>query len=148
MLDFEKEAFCFVNRLVPFFKINKYKKKRQRTRLNSTNLIISYIKVDEEEAENEIKLIPSSNQPNTDPLTSTSSSLPITNLNELTHELQDDNNKTPQTDEKIQNKSKEKKKTKKNNKNKSKSVRLRIELMHCDIIKDEFWDARPGLLYI
>ena len=96
----------------------------------------------------EIKHIPSSNQPNTDPLTSTSSSLPITNLNELTHELQDDNNKTPQTDEKIQNKSKEKKKTKKNNKNKSKSVRLRIELMHCDIIKDEFWDARPGLLYI
>jgi len=47
--------------------------------------------------------------------------------------------------ENIQNKKLTKSKGKKNKKE-SKSVRYRIERMHCDIIKDEFWDARPGLL--
>ncbi|KAF8813512.1 tRNAHis guanylyltransferase, partial [Phlegmacium glaucopus] len=54
---------------------------------------------------------------------------------------------TSPTDEKIQNKQLTPIKSKgKKNKHESKSVRYRIELIHCDIIKDEFWDARPGLL--
>lgn len=113
-------------------------------------MIVSYIKVVEEERESETKLIPStniSNQPGADPLTSTSS-LPITN--ELTHEDNTNNNIPSQPDEEIQNPkpiiSKEKKKKK--NKTESKSIRSRIQLMHCDIIKDEFWDARSGLLYM
>jgi hypothetical protein len=130
MPDFEKEAFWFVNRLVFLF-LFIFKK---RTR----NLIISNIKVHEEE--DEAKPIPSSNigdQPGTD-----SPSLPITD--ELIHK---DDNTPSQTVEKAQSNNSTKSKEKKN-KNKSKSVRSRIELMHCDIIKDEFWDARPGLLYM
>ena len=30
-------------------------------------------------------------------------------------------------------------------KNKTKS-KTRISVLHCDIVKDEFWDARPGIL--
>jgi len=92
------------------------------------------------EEEDEAKPIPSSNigdQPGTD-----SPSLPITD--ELIHK---DDNTPSQTVEKTQSNNPTKSKEKKN-KNKSKSVRSRIELMHCDIIKDEFWDARPGLLYM
>ena len=31
-------------------------------------------------------------------------------------------------------------------KKKGKSPQTRIELVHCDIIKDDFWNARPGIL--
>lgn len=29
---------------------------------------------------------------------------------------------------------------------KKKAPQTRIELVHCDIIKDDFWNARPGIL--
>jgi hypothetical protein len=101
-----------------------------------SNFITFYIKVDEE-GENETKLIPSSNisnQPGSDSPTST---LSLPNTNKLTRK-----NAPPQADEKMENKKPTKSKGKK------KSVPSRIGLMHCDIIKDEFWDARPGLLYM
>ena len=121
MPDFEKEAFYFVNRSV-------YCYKRDWLRANP---VISY-KIDEEESKNQTELISTTD---TDPPTSTSSSLPISD--ETTH-------KDPsQTDQKIQNQKPTKSKGKNKNKN---AVQSRIELMHCDIIKDEFWDARPGLL--
>jgi tRNA(His) guanylyltransferase len=31
-------------------------------------------------------------------------------------------------------------------KKKGKPPQTRIELVHCDIIKDDFWNARPGIL--
>lgn len=31
-------------------------------------------------------------------------------------------------------------------KKKGKPAQTRIELVHCDIIKDDFWNARPGIL--
>lgn len=34
----------------------------------------------------------------------------------------------------------------KKQKQKQKQKQTRIEIVHCDIIKDEFWDARVGLL--
>ena len=134
MPDFEKEAFCFVN----WFVIYIYREKSLRT-----NLIFS-IKVDEE-GENEVKPIPSSDindQSGTDLLTSTSS-LPITN--ELTHK---EDGAPSQAHDEIQSNKPIESKGKKNKNKKTKSIRTTIELMHCDIIKDEFWDARPGLLHM
>jgi len=31
-------------------------------------------------------------------------------------------------------------------KQKGKPPQTRIELVHCDIIRDDFWNARPGIL--
>ena len=94
-----------------------------------------YQKVDEEEKRNQTILIPPNNAiADTVPLTS-----PL-----VDHEATHKDCVLPSTDEKIQNKTPTKSEGKKNNE--SKAVRYRIELMHCDIIKDEIWDARPGLL--
>jgi len=107
-----------------------------------TNFNIFY-KIDKD-GESETKFIPSNNitdQPGTD--ATSASSLPI--ANEANYK---ENNHTPslQTDERTQTKKQTKSKGKKNNKNELKSIGSRIQLMHCDIIKDEFWDARPGIL--
>jgi len=97
--------------------------------------------IEQEDGKDESKLIPSSDtadQLETVPLTSTSS-LPI--ADEAIHK---DASTQSRTDQKTQSIKLTKSKGKKN-KNESKSCRSRIELMHCDVIRDEFWDARPGL---
>ena len=93
-------------------------------------------KLDEEE--NGTRPIPATNQADTDPLTEPP---PMTDEASLTDHL------SSQMDGKKEKTNQIKSKGKKNKKE-SKSVRWRIELMHCDIIKDEFWDARPDLLCI
>jgi len=86
--------------------------------------------VDEGGGENETKPISSSN-------------VALTIADETTDK---DGGAPTQTDEKTQNKKSTKGKKIKNESNTL--ARSRIELMHCDIIKDEFWNARPGLLYL
>jgi tRNA(His) guanylyltransferase len=123
--------------------VNRLVLSRNRENFLRTNSNIFY-KIDKD-GENETKFIPSNNitdQPGTEAPTS-ASSLPI--ADEANYK---EDNHTPslQTDERIQTKKPTKSKGKKNNKNELKSIGSRIQLMHCDIIKDEFWDARPGIL--
>jgi len=84
----------------------------------------------------EPKSLPSSNdRPNTtDPPTSP---LPISHETVASHQ---DGTPSQMDENTTTHKTKSKGKKIKN------AVQLKIELMHCDIIKDEFWDARPGLL--